>query len=92
MAEGTAKRFALDRISDMSAMASTPQEAFPVHAMHSQISSRRAQLRRSAFGFGRIQGHGGANERLQRLLIDLVPLMDIDGAPHIAFEAGVEEA
>src|SRR4051812_44024748 len=40
----------------------------------------------------RVQRHGGANERLQRLVVDLVTLMDIDGAPHIAFQAGVEEA
>ena len=40
----------------------------------------------------RVQRHGGANERLQRLFIDLVALMEIDGAPGVAFEAGVEEA
>ena len=40
----------------------------------------------------RVQCHGGANERLQRLFIDLVALMEIDGAPGVAFEAGVEEA
>src|SRR3974390_728345 len=40
----------------------------------------------------RVQGHGGANERLKRLLIDLVALMEIDGAPGVAFEARVEEA
>src|SRR3954453_1061923 len=39
----------------------------------------------------RIQRYGRANERLQRLLLDLVALVDIDGAPHVAFEAGVEE-
>src|SRR5262245_24875018 len=45
-----------------------------------------------ALGFGLVQSHGGANERLQRLFIDLVALMDIDGASGVAFEAGVEEA
>src|ERR1700730_5267575 len=40
----------------------------------------------------RVQCHGGANERLQRLFIDLVALMDIDGTSGVAFEAGVEEA
>src|ERR1700681_2416616 len=40
----------------------------------------------------RVVCHGGANERLQRLFINLVALMDIDGAPGVAFEAGVEEA
>src|SRR5262249_8253924 len=45
-----------------------------------------------ALGFGLVQSYGGANERLQRLFIDLVALMDIDGASSVAFEAGVEEA
>src|SRR5262249_22068679 len=39
-----------------------------------------------------VQRHGGANERLQRLFVNLVALMKVDGAPHIAFEAGVEKA
>jgi hypothetical protein len=39
-----------------------------------------------------VQCHGGANERLERLFINLVALMEIDGAPGVAFEAGVEEA
>ena len=43
-------------------------------------------------GLGRVQCHGGANERLQRLLVDRVALMEIDGAARVAFEAGVEEA
>ena len=45
-----------------------------------------------ALGFGLVQSHGAANERLQRLFIDLVALMDIDGASGVALEAGVEEA
>src|SRR6202030_880723 len=40
----------------------------------------------------RVQCHGGANERLQRLFINLVALMEIDCTPGVAFEAGVEEA
>src|SRR2546426_8501673 len=40
----------------------------------------------------RVQCHGGANERLERLFINLVALMEIDGTPGVAFEAGVEEA
>ena len=40
----------------------------------------------------RVQCHGGANERLQRLFINLVALMEIDGTPGVAFETGVEEA
>src|SRR4051812_20543678 len=39
----------------------------------------------------RIQRHGCAKERLERLLVDLVALADIDGAPHVTFEAGIEE-
>src|ERR1043166_5217791 len=42
-------------------------------------SCRRVQCRRLAY------------ERLQRLLIDLVALVKVDGAPGVAFEAGVEE-
>src|SRR5258705_8316869 len=38
-----------------------------------------------------VQCYGGANERLQRLFINLVALMEIDGTPGVAFEAGVEE-
>src|ERR1700736_2829901 len=40
----------------------------------------------------RVQCHGGANERLQRLFINFVALMEIDGTSGVAFEAGVEEA
>ena len=40
----------------------------------------------------RVQGHGGAHERLQRLFINLVARMEIDGTPGVALEAGVEEA
>ena len=49
-------------------------------------------VRGIALGLGRVQRHGGADERLERLGIDLVALMEIDGAPRVAFEAGVEEA
>ena len=37
-----------------------------------------------------IEGHGSADEILQGRLIDLVGLVDVDGAPDIAVEAGVE--
>jgi hypothetical protein len=40
----------------------------------------------------RVQCHGGPNERLQRPFIDRVALMEIDGTPGVAFEAGVEQA
>src|SRR5262245_55983018 len=34
---------------------------------------------------------GGADEGLQGALVDLVPLEEVDGAPLVAFEAGVEQ-
>ena len=39
-----------------------------------------------------VQRRCGANERLQRLVVNRVALVEIDGAPGIAFEAGVEKA
>ena len=39
-----------------------------------------------------IERHCGADEILQGRLIDLVAFMDVDGAPGVALEAGVEEA
>src|ERR1700757_4680667 len=40
---------------------------------------------------GVVQVHRGTNECLQRLFVDLVALMEVDGAPGVAVEAGVEE-
>src|SRR3979490_1716722 len=48
--------------------------------------------RASGSSHRRVQCQGGANKRLQRLLINLVALVEIDGTPGVAFEAGVEEA
>ena len=39
-------------------------------------------------GCGRVQRHGGANERLQGRFIDRVALMDIDDAPDVGVQAG----
>ena len=39
-----------------------------------------------------VQGHGGPDESLQGLLVQLVALAEIDRTPRVAFEAGVEEA
>src|SRR5262249_22073318 len=72
----------------------------PCHpsAVRSQTTApdRRArrdeEFRGSASGFGRVQGHGGAHERLQRLLVDLVALVQVDRPPGVPLEAGVEEA
>jgi hypothetical protein len=37
-----------------------------------------------------VQSRGGSEERLERILIDCVTLMEIDSAPGVAFKAGVE--
>ena len=61
------------------------------HELHA-VASLNVRFRQLASGFGFIHGHGGANESLQRVFIDLVALVEIDGAPGVAFEAGIEEA
>src|SRR4029434_1641839 len=45
-----------------------------------------------ALGCGLVQGHGGANESLQRLLVDLLTLVEVDGTPCVPVKTGVEEA
>src|SRR5512144_2799674 len=40
---------------------------------------------------GLVQGHGGANERLQRFLVDLLAFAEVDGAPRVSLETRVEE-
>src|SRR5262249_23877116 len=45
-----------------------------------------------AFRLGFVQSHGGPNEGLQRLLVYLLALVQVDGAPRVALETGVEEA
>ncbi len=39
-----------------------------------------------------VQGHGGPNESLQSLFVQLVAFVEVDGAPGVAFETGIEEA
>src|ERR1039457_3872835 len=39
-----------------------------------------------------VQGHGGANQSFQSLLVHLVAFAEVDGAPQIALETGIEEA
>src|SRR5262249_44982845 len=46
----------------------------------------------TSLGRLRVQRHGGGSERLPCLFVDLVAVMDIDGTPGVAFEAGVEGA
>src|SRR5258708_12542367 len=53
---------------------------------------RSTVFRGAALGFGFVQGHGGANESLQRLLVYLLALAEVDGAPRVPIKTGVEEA
>jgi len=39
-----------------------------------------------------VLGHGGPNESLQSPLVQLVAFVEVDGAPDVAFETGIEEA
>src|SRR5450631_4026998 len=45
-----------------------------------------------SLGFGLVQGHCGANESLQRLLVYLLALMEVDGTPCVPVKTGVEQA
>jgi hypothetical protein len=56
----------------------------------SPLAARRAGLRLGPTFALEIERHGSADEILQRRLIDLVALVDVDGAPDIPVEAGVE--
>src|SRR5262249_58798777 len=58
----------------------------------SRFASCQKRARGLALGFGLVQCHGGANERLQRLFINLSTLTEIDGTPDVASEPGVERA
>ncbi len=55
-------------------------------------ASGLALLGRLLLRLGRVQLHGRADQRLQRLFVDLRALGNIDRAPHIAVEAGIEQA
>lgn len=49
------------------------------------------------FGLGNpnsrcVKDHGGADNALESLLIDLIAFADVDRAPGLALKAGVEEA
>jgi hypothetical protein len=39
-----------------------------------------------------VQRHGGSNKSLQCLLVNLLALVEVDGAPGVAIEAGIEQA
>ena len=47
---------------------------------------------RTSRGGRLVQGHRGPNESLQSLLVQLVAFVEVDGAPDVAFETGIEEA
>src|SRR5690348_4964599 len=61
-----------------------------ISAMLRRITQRR---RRSALRLAACLVHrdGGADERLEGLLVDLVAVAEVDGAPCVAFEARIEE-
>src|SRR5262249_15868120 len=40
---------------------------------------------------GCVEGDRGTDERLERTRVDVVPLMDVNRAPGVSLEAGVEE-
>src|SRR5690348_3093440 len=54
-------------------------------------AGRDVLLGLSATGTGRVQRHGGANKSLERFLVEFLALMQVDGAPGVAIEAGVEQ-
>ena len=52
-------------------------------------AKQRLRLRYPALAL-EIERHGSADEILQGRLIDLVAFVDVDGAPDISLETGVE--
>ena len=61
----------------------------PAMKLVGPLVARTLRLR-LAFGF-EIERHCGADEILQCRLIDLVAFVNVDGAPDIPVEAGVEQ-
>src|SRR3989442_11242630 len=53
---------------------------------------RPIPFRGLALSCGLVQGPGGANERLQRLLVYRLALVEVDGTPCVSVKTGVEEA
>src|SRR4051794_36121842 len=54
------------------------------------IEGRRG-IRATYLARARIKGDRGTYERLERVRVDLLPLLDVDRAPRVPLEAGVEE-
>ena len=57
----------------------------------SRPTGRRTRLRHSLLLRAGVEGDGGADQVLERALVDLVLLADVDGAAGVAFEARVEQ-
>src|SRR5512135_442748 len=59
------------------------------------MAPRPAQVRSLAFrgllSARTVESDGRPDERLERIRVDLLTLVDVDGAPDIAVKAGVEE-
>src|SRR5207253_3039320 len=49
------------------------------------------EFRGSALSLGGVQGHRGANESLQCLLVYRIALVEVDGAPCVPLKTGVEQ-
>src|SRR5262245_29300468 len=83
-------------LSDARGSSSTSRPARQRTAWHSKRSPawprRGPPLIRPALGSRLVQGHGGANESLQRPLVYLLALVEVDGAPCVPVKAGVEES
>ena len=62
-----------------------------LHSSAQRRGEQRTKRFRSTMGAGRVQRHGRANESPQCLLVNLLALVEVDGTPGVAIEAGVEE-
>ena len=60
--------------------------------MDSRLIGLLAADHDSALSGGLVQSHGTANESLQRLLVYLVALVEVDRTPCLPVKTGVEEA
>src|SRR6516162_918846 len=56
------------------------------------IPRETVSFRGLALGSGFVQGHCGANQGLQRLLVYLLALVEVDGTPCVPVKTGIEEA
>src|SRR5438309_1834096 len=71
--------------------AGPPGTPRPAMKLVGPLAARSPGLRPGLAFAREIERHGSADEILQGRLIKLVALVDVDGAPDIPFEAGVEE-